>query len=209
MRRGLAIGDIMGGCISIITTRDGGHTWTKLPCTQLPDAEEGEGAFAASNTNIAIVGNNTWVATTAGAVYKSTDKGKTWSKTATPIINEKPTEGIYSIDFYDENIGFAIGGDYTQPQSNKANKIFTKDGGATWQLVADGAEPNFKSCVQYVPNSDGESLVAVGFTGISYSNDSGRHWKKLSDEGFYSIRFLNDTIAYASGRNKIARLVFQ
>ncbi len=208
-REGMAVGDSMNGCLSIIITRDGGNTWTKLPCSQLPDAEEGEGAFAASNTNIATVGNNAWIATTAGAVYKSMDKGKTWSKTATPIVNEKPTEGIYSIDFYDENVGFAIGGDYTQPQSNKANKVVTQDGGVTWQLVADGEEPNYKSCVQYVPNSDGEGLVVVGFTGISYSQDSGQHWKRLSDEGFYSLRFLNDTVAYASGKNRIAKLVFQ
>ena len=208
-REGMAVGDSMHGCLSIIITRDGGNTWTKLPCSQLPEAEEGEGAFAASNTNIAVVGNSAWVATTAGAIYKSKDKGETWSKTVTPIVKEKPTEGIYSIDFYDEYVGFAIGGDYTQPQSNKANKVVTQDGGATWQLVADGEEPNYKSCVQYVPHSDGEGLVAVWFTGISYSQDSGQQWKKLSDEGFHSIRFLNDTIAYASGRNRIARLVFQ
>ncbi|WP_073176247.1 WD40/YVTN/BNR-like repeat-containing protein [Flagellimonas flava] len=208
-REGIAIGDSMDGCLSIIITRDGGNTWSKLPCSQLPEADEGEGAFAASNTNIAIVGNSAWVATTAGAVYKSMDKGKTWSKTATPIVNEKPAEGIYSINFYDERIGFAIGGDYTQPQSNKANKIITRDGGATWQLVADGEEPNYKSCVQYLPNSDGAGLVAVGFTGISYSQDSGQHWKQLSDEGFYALRFLNDTVAYASGRNRIARLIFK
>ncbi|TMU56939.1 oxidoreductase [Flagellimonas algicola] len=206
---GMAVGDSMFGCLSIIITRDGGNTWTKLPCSQLPAAEKGEGAFAASNTNIAIVGNSAWIATTTGAVYKSMDKGKTWSKTATPIVKEKPAEGIYSIDFYDKYIGFAIGGDYTQPQSNKANKVVTQDGGATWQLIADGEEPNYKSCVQYMPNSDGEGLVAVGFTGISYSQDSGRHWKQLSDEGFYALRFLNDTVAYASGKNRIARLVFQ
>lgn len=208
-REGIAIGDSMNGCLSIIITRDGGNTWNKLPCSQLPSTEEGEGAFAASNTNIAIIGNRAWVATTTGAVYMSKNKGKTWSKTATPIIKEKPTEGIYSIDFYNENIGFAIGGDYTQPESNKANKIITRDGGTTWQLIANGEEPNYKSCIQFVPNSDGEVLVAVGFTGISYSHDSGQHWKQLSDEGFYSIRFLNDTVAYASGRNRIARLVFQ
>ncbi|PCJ15457.1 MAG: RNA helicase [Gammaproteobacteria bacterium] len=42
------------------------------------------------------------------------------------------------MDFYDENLGVAIGGDYTEPNSTNANKAITKDGGKTWQLLADG-----------------------------------------------------------------------
>ena len=33
--------------------------------------------------------------------------------------------------FYDENVGYAIGGDFTKPDANKANKIKTVDGGKT------------------------------------------------------------------------------
>ncbi|MCL6265545.1 WD40/YVTN/BNR-like repeat-containing protein [Flagellimonas myxillae] len=208
-KEGIAIGDTMQGCLSIILTEDGGKHWQKLPCSRLPPADEAEGAFAASNTNLAIIGDKVWIATTGGNVYSSGDRGKNWTKTSTPIVQEKPTEGIYSIDFYNGKIGFAIGGDYTQPESNKANKIVTQDGGLSWQLAADGAEPNYKSCVQFVPNTGGKGLVATGFTGISYSHDGGVNWNKLSDEGFYSLRFLNDTIAYASGKNRIAQLVFK
>ncbi|MEX0314995.1 MAG: WD40/YVTN/BNR-like repeat-containing protein [Allomuricauda sp.] len=206
---GIAIGDTMNGCLSIIITRDGGKHWEKLPCSQLPESVENEGAFAASNTNIDIEGGKVWIATTAGNVYSSPDKGKTWKVTQTPIVKDKPTEGIYSIDFYDENLGFAIGGDYTNPDSNKKNKIITKDGGTTWELIADGMEPNYKSCIQFVPGTDGKTLIAIGFTGISCSNDQGLNWKKFSDEGFYTIRFLNDTVAYAAGKHRISRLVFK
>ncbi|MCL6272972.1 oxidoreductase [Muricauda sp. 2012CJ35-5] len=206
---GIAIGDSMHGCLSIILTRDGGKSWNKVACSELPSSESGEGAFAASNTNISIFGSNAWIATTAGNVYKSDDFGKTWSVVKTPITHELPTQGIYSMDFYDNKLGYAIGGDYTQPDSNSRNKIRTQDGGLTWQTVADGLEPNYKSCVQFVPNSNGDKLVAVGFTGVSVSNDGGEQWDKISDEGFYSIRFLNDSIAYASGRYKIAKLTFK
>ncbi|WP_136468093.1 WD40/YVTN/BNR-like repeat-containing protein [Flagellimonas onchidii] len=206
---GIAIGDTMDECLSIIITRNGGKTWRKLPCSQLPKSEEGEGAFAASNTNIAIKGDKVWIGTTSGNVYTSMDKGKTWNVNRTPIIKDKPTEGIYSLDFYDENLGFAIGGDYTDPTSNKKNKIITQDGGQTWNLIADGAEPNYKSCVQFVPGSKGETIVAVGFTGISCSNNQGVNWKKLSDEGFYTIRFLNDSVAYAAGKYRISKLIFK
>ena len=209
-REGIAVGDSMNGCLSIIVTHDGGHHWRKLPCSELPPASEGEGAFAASNTNIKILGNQTWIATTSGRIYYSADKGKTWQVFDTPIVNKEPTQGIYSIDFWNESIGIAIGGDYTKPENNTSNKAITKDGGKTWQLIADGQNPNYKSCVQFVPNSEGRGIVALGFTGISYSSDMGNSWQQLSDESsFYTLRFLNDSIAYAAGKNKISKLTFR
>ncbi|PNQ72455.1 oxidoreductase [Hanstruepera neustonica] len=206
---GIAVGDAIDGCLSVIITRDGGNTWSKLPCDQLPLAAEGEGAFAASDTNIAIVGNKTWVGTTVGRIYYSDDKGKTWDVIDTPIVKEKDTEGIYSLDFYDELNGFAIGGDYTKPADSSANKTRTQDGGKTWQLVAENKSPGYRSCVQYIPNGNGKELVAIGFKGIDYSHDSGNTWKHLSDEGFYTIRFLNDSVAYAAGAGRIAKLTFR
>ena len=206
---GIAVGDSMNGCLSILITRDGGRTWQKQSCAIVPKGIEGEGAFAASNTNIKIIGDSTWIATTNGRILFSADKAKTWRVIQTPIINAAQTQGIYSIDFYNEQIGFAIGGDYTKPENSNQNKALTVDGGVTWQLVADGQEPGYKSCVQFVPNSEGNGLVAIGFTGISYSNDRGATWKKLSEEGFYTLRFKNDTIAYAAGKGRVAKLSFK
>lgn len=206
---GIAIGDGMDGCLSIIITRDGGNSWEKLPCSSLPEAGEGEGAFAASNTNIKVIGDKAWIATTNGNIYYTGDKGASWELYATPIISEKLTQGIYSIDFYDEKIGFAIGGDYTDPDADLKNKAVTTDGGKTWNLVASGELPDYRSCVQFVPNSDGRSLVALGFKGIAYSHDRGESWKQLSNESFYTLRFLNDSVAYAAGINRIAKLTFK
>lgn len=208
-REGLAIGDSQNGCLSMIITRDGGSTWTKVPCNVLPPAQKGEGAFAASNTNIVTQGDQAWVATTEGKVLYTADKGLSWTAVQTPMIHQEATQGIYSLDFYDGKLGFVIGGDYTKPAANKANKAITKDGGKTWALVADGSGPGYKSCVQFVPHSGGNDLVAIGFTGISYSQDRGETWKTLSQEGFYTIRFVSDSVAYAAGHGRIARLVFQ
>ena len=206
---GIAVGDTVDGCLSIIITRDGGQTWSKIACKDLPQGIEGEGFFAASNTNIAIVGDKAWIGTTEGRLLYSADKGVTWSVQQTPIIHEKPTQGIYSLDFYNEKLGFGIGGDYSEPETNQANKIITHDGGKTWNLIADGQEPGYKSCVQFVPNSDGKGLVAIGFTGISYSGDGGQTWKSFNDESFFTVQFLNDSVAYAAGKYRIARLEFQ
>ena len=210
-QEGIAIGDPTDDCLSVIITRDGGETWTKLSCEFLPKAKEGEAAFAASDTNIAIIGNHTWIATggKASRVLYSPDKGYTWQIYNTPIIQGVSTTGMYSIDFYDDLNGFAIGGDYTKPEVNIANKIRTHDGGKTWQLVAQNQNPGYRSCVQYVPNSEGKQLVAIGFNGIDYSFDAGDSWKHLSDEGFYTLRFLNDSTAYAAGNGRISKLNFK
>lgn len=206
---GIAVGDTVDGCLSIIITRDGGKSWEKVSCANLPKGIEGEGAFAASNTNIEIKGDRTWVATTESRIYFSPDKGKNWQLQVVPIVNTSATEGVYSLDFYDPYVGMAFGGDYTNPVGSKANKALTTDGGKSWNIIADGDLPGYKSCVQFVPNAAGKDIVAIGFTGIAYSNDGGENWESLSQEGFYTIRFLNDSIAYAAGRNRIARLTFQ
>ena len=208
-QEGIAIGDSRNGCLSIIITRDGGNTWNKIPCENLPEAPEGEGAFAASNTNIVVKGDITWVATTSSTIYYSEDKGSSWQVITTPVVSKKETEGIYSIAFYDEQLGYAIGGDYTAPEGNKMNKAISFDGGLHWEIRADGKEPGYKSCVQFIPNSGGNDLIAIGFTGISYSDTMGKTWKKLSEEAFFTIRFLNDSVAYAAGRNRIAKLSFK
>ena len=210
-QEGIAIGDPTDDCMSIIITRDGGNSWAKVSCDDLPKVKEGEAAFAASDSNIAIVGDKTWVATggKASRVMYSADKGKTWKVYETPIVQGLGTTGMYSIDFYDDNNGFAIGGDYTKAGDSTANKIRTKDGGKIWRLVAQSQSPGYRSCVQYVPNSNAKQLVAIGFKGIDYSNDAGDSWTHLSDEGFYTIRFLNDSVAYAAGNKRIAKLTFR
>ena len=208
---GIAVGDFTDDCISIIITRDRGDSWEKLDCSVFSDIKASEGFFAASDTNISIVDDYTWIASGGinSRVYFSVDKGRSWQIYNTPILQGESTTGIFSIDFYDKNNGFAIGGDYTKPKINSLNKITTSDGGKTWKSIADHQNPGYRSCVQYFPNSNGQKLLAVGFNGVDYSSDSGLTWKHLSDDGYYTVRFLNDNVAYAAGNGKISKLYFK
>jgi photosystem II stability/assembly factor-like uncharacterized protein len=210
-KEGMAMGDPVGNCLSIIITRDGGKNWEKLPCDQLPEAAEGEAAFAASNSNIAVEGEKTWIISGGmkSRVFYSPDKGKNWEVFESPLVQGESTKGAYSLDFYDELNGVMIGGDYTAPEGNTGNKAISLDGGKTWSLISDGQGPGYKSSIRYVPGGKAKEMVAVGFTGISYSADKGQSWKELSKEGFYTIRFLNDTVAYAAGKNRLAKLTFR
>ncbi|WP_417352116.1 WD40/YVTN/BNR-like repeat-containing protein [Flavobacterium alkalisoli] len=208
-KEGIAIGDPTDDCLSVIITRDGGESWSKLSCDKLPEVEEGEAAFAASNTNLIVKGDKTWIVSGGkkSRVYYSPDKGNKWKQYKTPIVQGTETEGIYSADFYDENIGFAVGGDYTKPDMNTGNKIVTVKGGRRWKNVGDGIGFGYASCVQFLPDSEGYELVTAGPSGVFYSYDRGRSWKKiLDDKDLHTLRFADNKTIIAAGQNKIIRI---
>ncbi len=209
-QNGIGMGDPTDDCLSIIITTDGGNTWSKIDCSILPKLVEGEAAFAASNTNIAIVNSTVWIVTggTNARVFKSSDKGETWQVFDTPIIQGNGPQGIYSVDFYDEHNGIVIGGDYSNPDGNNQNKAITKDGGETWTSVSDGQDPNYRSCVQYVPNTNGQEIFAVGKMGISFSNDAGVTWGKVSSDDYYTIQFVDENTAWLGGHEKVGLMKF-
>ena len=210
-KEGIAMGDPTKDCLSVIVTRNGGNSWEKLSCDILPLVEKGEAAFAASNSNIALFANHVWIVSGGkkARVFHSADKGKTWEVFETPIVQGNAMTGIYSVDFFNEKKGVIFGGDWENQDYNEGNKAITHDGGKTWELVSNGQDPGYRSSVRFTPGSKGNGLVAVGSKGISYSNDVGESWLQLSNEGFYAIEFVNDTLAFASGRNKISKLIFE
>jgi photosystem II stability/assembly factor-like uncharacterized protein len=208
---GIAIGDPTDECLSVLITRDGGKSWGKMDCKNLPKIEEGEAAFAASNTNIAIVGVNAWIVSGGmkSRVFHTTDMGLTWKVYNTPIIQGKSSTGIYTVDFYNEKQGIICGGDYTDMHGNYTNKAITFNGGKTWEVVSENTEPKYVSCVQYVPNTQGKEVFAVSEIGIFYSKSSGRTWEKVSDDTFHSIRFVNENSAWVSGNEVIAKVTIR
>ncbi len=120
---------------------DDGQNWRMLPASQLPGAIEGEGAFAASNTCIAIApgdpDGNIWFATggKVARVFHSADRGKSWEVFDTPIVHGADSAGIFSIAFRDALHGVIAGGDYKRPNDDGPNLAFTEDAGKTWTLA--------------------------------------------------------------------------
>lgn len=207
---GIAMGDPTDGCLSVIITRDGGRTWRKVGCDQLPAVAEGEAAFAASNSNIAVFGQHAWIVS-GGArarVLHTPDRGKTWEVFDTPIKEGGQMTGIYTVDFQDDQNGIIFGGDWNDKPNNQNNKAVTTDGGRTWQLVADGQSPGYRSCVRYAPGTNGQMILAAGIPGISYSLDGAQSWADLSDQSFYTLRFASDwRQIWLAGNGKLARLL--
>lgn len=205
---GIAMGDPVDNCLSVLITRDGGKTWSKIDCEYLPEVKLGEAAFAASNSNIAIFGKNAWIVTGGkkARIFHTSDMGLTWNVYATPIIQGKETTGIYTVAFHNEKQGIICGGDYLDKFGNSANKATTNNGGKTWKIVAENSAPNYVSCVQYVPETHGEELFAVSTNGIFFSNNAGENWRKVSNEGFYSIRIVDKNNAWLSGHEIISKM---
>ena len=86
--------------------------------------------------------------------------------------------------------------------------VESKDGGQTWTLVDKEAAPGYISCVRYLPGHEGQKLVAVSTRGSFASTDGGVTWRKLSNKGFYSIRFVDDTTVWASSEEWIYKIKF-
>jgi photosystem II stability/assembly factor-like uncharacterized protein len=161
---------------------DDGETWHPVPPAQLPPALEGEGAFAASNTCLAILPNalwsnvaatphtestasasrqldfNIWFATggSAARVFHSPDAGKSWQVFNTPIIHGPESAGIFSIAFRNSVDGVIAGGDYKHPERDGPNLAFTHDGGKTWELSTIHPQAYF-SAVAYDHKSNADA----------------------------------------------------
>lgn len=167
----------------------------------------GEAAFAASNTNIASTKKYLWIATggKASRILRMDLKKENIQVFETPFIQGESSQGMYSIDFFDDKFGIAVGGDYTQQDANINNMATTNDGGETWQIQASGKNAGYMTCVKIKPGSKGKEIIAVGDKHISYSSDFGKTWKKISDEkGFFVCRWIDGNTVVFAGKDRIS-----
>jgi photosystem II stability/assembly factor-like uncharacterized protein len=203
---GMAFCDSVDGRFVILTTANG-RSWERVPADRLPPALPGEGAFAASGTNIAMSGRtHVWIGTTASRVLRSSDGGRMWSVSTTPLATGTAT-GIFSIAFRDERHGVVVGGDYRNESLAIDNAAVTTDGGATWTLVKDHGLSGFRSVVTWVPGST-QSLIAIGPSGADWSSDDGRTWARIDAAGFDAFSVARGSgVGWAAGQGgRISKL---
>lgn len=184
---GIAFSDSVDGRFVVIRTDNGGEQWTRVPADALPPALPGEGAFAASGTNVAVHGRDRiWIGTGAASearVLRSVDRGRTWHVVSTPLA-AGATSGIFSIAFRDPRHGIVVGGDYQRESVAVDNAAVTADGGITWTAVAGLS--GFRSAVAYVPGRV-PTVIAVGPAGTDISSDDGRTWTLIPGPGFHAL----------------------
>lgn len=198
---GIALGDPVDGKFELLTTEDG-TTWKPLTPATLPPAIEGEGAFAASGTCIATQGDsNVWFATggKVARVFRSGDRGKTWTVAETPIVHGADSSGIFSITFRDAKHGLIAGGDYQHLEQDGPNLAYTEDGGETWKVL-DIRPQQYFSALAYVDPSPAHGLLAVGSTHAAYTDSALRNrWLLVLDTNLNALSVVAPVSAWAVG----------
>jgi photosystem II stability/assembly factor-like uncharacterized protein len=197
---GVAFSDSVDERFVILTTSNG-RTWERVPADRLPPALPGEGAYAASGTNVAMAAGRIWIGTTAGRVLRSTDGGHAWTVAQTGLATGQAA-GIFSIAFRDAQHGVVVGGDYQKESDAIDNAAWTSDGGSTWTVVKGRGLSGFRSVVAYVAKGSraGAALLAIGPKGADWSDDDGHTWSAIESAGFDTYSATRDgAFGWAAG----------
>lgn len=197
----IAMSDPIDGHYVLISTSDGGTNWKPIASNKMPAAKDGEAAFAASGTCLIVQGKNNAFLVSGGSdarVFRSNDRGLTWSASDTSIVKGTAGSGIFSIAMFDAKNGVIVGGNYEKPDETKSNLAFTRDGGKSW-YEGEGLS-GYRSAVAYIDNM---TLIAVGTSGTDISYDRGRTWKKIGSEDLNAVAAGGKKAVWAVGPNGV------
>ena len=208
--RGVLYGDAVDGGLRVLTTDDGGRTWRRVPASALPDAQAGEGGFAASGLCVETrPGGHAWIAAgnaPRARVFHSADWGRSWSAADVPVVSGEAS-GLTSVSMISDERGYAFGGNLAVADRTTDNVAATTDGGRTWI-----ARPHvsFNGAIYgglHVPGS-GALLMVVGPGGFAYSVvDDATSWTTLDSRAWWGIGSDRLGATWIAGPNgRIARI---
>jgi photosystem II stability/assembly factor-like uncharacterized protein len=109
---GVSFGVPDGGYHQIYTTKNAGVLWTRVERSNIPEPVNSAEGFIPSNYS--AVGNTIWIPTNGGfteggSLYKSTDRGRTWSVTRHVVpfrpLRFKDSCGLMVVDLSACNMG--------------------------------------------------------------------------------------------------------
>ena len=187
---GIAQGDPENGEFEIYTTTNGGVNWTRVPAANIPDPNpDVNGEFGYFNL-FTVSGNTIWFGTDRGRIFRSSDKGLTWTA----------YNSVYSSDFGLDRFTFSSATKGILMIHNTLKIYSTADGGATWNPITT---PDFyKTEIAYIP---GTSTVIAGAEanpfGSSYSTNDGLTWNTIDALYHGTAVFLNTSFGFSAGMN--------
>ena len=194
-RKGYALGDPVGGNWMILETVDGGKSWQSL--TNLPKAEAGEAAFAASSSSM-IAKKDQLMFATGGSIsnlhFYSFSKAQWTKEPISQIAQGESSQGVFAITEQGEHL-ILVGGDYLKPKVVQGNLVLRSHGVFS---IPSQSTSGYRSGIASLrkPNL----LVAVGPDGWDFSLDSGLTWISFSEVGFHAVKSSSDKkYLWASG----------
>ncbi len=194
---GLCMGDPnTSGEYVIYTTNDGGDTWTQTPVGNIPNCTSGETGIV---DLCDAYGDNFWFGTTKGRIYKTTDKGLTWTVSTTGLGTSAAIDPV----FKDAMTGFVVGSNYSTGTFLGLKK--TTDGGATWSTIVP---TGFYVKTPHLCSVPGTFSIWVDVSsgpgiGSSYSNDNCSTFLNI-DTGsvqYTTVKFYDINTGWAGGFN--------
>ena len=207
-RHGFTFSDPVGGKLVILTTDDGGSSWTRTPPANIPPVLLNEAAFAASNTQLTVQGSsNAWIATGGGKearVFRSTDRGRSWTVSSSGLPGGT-SSGLFGIAFSDAMHGLAVGGDYAIARGPTDRAIRTSDGGVTWTGANMGSPDGVSTGLVFLPGSNPPVFAAVGAHGAAITRDLGATWASGDTLTYWGVSFAGPTGWAVGPRGRIAK----
>jgi photosystem II stability/assembly factor-like uncharacterized protein len=190
--RGWILSDPVDGVWRMIESRDHGKTWQEWPGENLPKAEPGEAAFAASNGAMALDDTGHLVLVTGGAVadgraslLRASIESPSWHRQKLEAPSSA-TSGLFAIGLGPENQVVMVGGDYRPEETNRGIALVSQ---MRWDSILPAVEPPARYCssVVHLPDSSRGFWMAAGPEGTFRSRD-GTSWRQVATEGFHVLR---------------------
>ncbi len=186
----------------LFATRDGGETWVRLAQSSFGMGEDA-GAFAASNTALAVLRNHLWFGTggRAGAFVvlgSVQDSGalRISRRVPVPLAGGADAAGVFSVAARDATHLVAVGGEYSRPAESSGTAAWSEDGGHHW-TAATRPPQGYRSAVAWFEPA--KAWLAAGTTGSSISYDDGRTWRSLDDGNWNAISISRDGKGWIAG----------
>jgi photosystem II stability/assembly factor-like uncharacterized protein len=126
-----------------------------------------------------------FLGTSAGNLYLSSDSGASWARFARPGNSAEMVLDHIAIDPTDSRNIFVAAWNAQLPHSD-GDLFRSKDGGKTWEIVADLHGKSIRALSIAAANP--KILVAGALDGIYRSSDGGQAWERISPENHAEIK---------------------
>ena len=206
-QRGYVLGDPIGGKWMILETLDGGRSWHSL--AKLPDALQGEAAFAASSSSMLADSEGLVFATggTVSRLHRYTFASQSWGvRELTDMLQGEPSQGVFAATSLPGAEGLVlVGGDYLKPDYRIANALLVV--GEVTTSTSEG--PNgYRSGVAYL--QDKGWVVAVGPGGSDFSSNGAHSWQPFSTTGYHAVKAApgGKALWASGGQGRLGKLVY-
>lgn len=198
--QGLVYGDATDSLAYILKTAEFGRSWTRIPTAPL--ANDGEGGFASSGSNI-LTGEEgkAWIATGANGsarVFYTEDYGRSWEVKSTPMMTGE-FAGLTAIKKSNDKL-WITGGDLGISDKQLENVYYSEDNGENWKALPEHATLGSFYGMAVTNYLENEFVLVCGPKGAEIWLGDQQKWKTLSEEDIWTATFIDSRTALMAGR---------